>query len=450
MGDAEKPIFDIIAGTSIGAINSAILTSYVKENGTWEGSSERLVDFWDYITMESIPDRFSDYMTTWWEYWRKFLTDAATGEAARRYYASKEFMVTGVPKVFSPPHLVADKRFFDLFNAWYQYNNQPLKKSLEKFAKFPIATSREDNQPRLLLIAVDVGEGMPVVFDSYAKEDGTRRTGYGKLVVDEDAAGNNGKVIGFEHVLRYDDGITSDHVVASAAVPVNFDYVKLEAERYDPKTRGYHKETRYFWDGGILVNTPLMQVVASQRQYWYFVKGVRDTVPKLEVVQVNLHPTRIDDIPWDHDGVVNRQLDIVLGDRTQTDETVLLIFQTYADLANRLIKIAIENGVKQQVIDDLLDKPILTQERFVGVRGTKYRDAVEGAINLGEVLRIERRHDEHSISNKTFDFSSNTIKHLLQSGSNDAIAHIIKHFGSESLKAAGIHYDASDASGRVG
>jgi hypothetical protein len=52
--------------------------------------------------------------------------------------------------------MVADKRFFDLFNVWYQYDNEPLKKSLEKFAKFPIATSREDNQPRLL-IAVDVG-----------------------------------------------------------------------------------------------------------------------------------------------------------------------------------------------------------------------------------------------------------------------------------------------------
>jgi NTE family protein len=39
------PIFDIIAGTSIGAMNSAVLTSYVAENGTYEGSAERLIDF---------------------------------------------------------------------------------------------------------------------------------------------------------------------------------------------------------------------------------------------------------------------------------------------------------------------------------------------------------------------------------------------------------------------
>jgi predicted acylesterase/phospholipase RssA len=66
-GNAKRPIFDIIAGTSIGAINSAILTSYVKENGTWEGSAERLLDFWNYIATESMPDKLSDYMTNWWE-----------------------------------------------------------------------------------------------------------------------------------------------------------------------------------------------------------------------------------------------------------------------------------------------------------------------------------------------------------------------------------------------
>jgi hypothetical protein len=32
-----RPIFDIIAGTSIGAINAAILVSYVVENQTCEG-----------------------------------------------------------------------------------------------------------------------------------------------------------------------------------------------------------------------------------------------------------------------------------------------------------------------------------------------------------------------------------------------------------------------------
>jgi len=38
-GRGDDPIFHIVSGTSIGAINATLLVSYVKENKTWEGSS---------------------------------------------------------------------------------------------------------------------------------------------------------------------------------------------------------------------------------------------------------------------------------------------------------------------------------------------------------------------------------------------------------------------------
>jgi hypothetical protein len=47
VGREREPIFHIVSGTSIGAINAALLVSYVKENKTWEGSGERLVEFWE-------------------------------------------------------------------------------------------------------------------------------------------------------------------------------------------------------------------------------------------------------------------------------------------------------------------------------------------------------------------------------------------------------------------
>jgi NTE family protein len=55
-GKEKSTTFDIIAGTSIGAINAAILVSYVIENGTYEGSAERLIDFWNYLSKESIVE----------------------------------------------------------------------------------------------------------------------------------------------------------------------------------------------------------------------------------------------------------------------------------------------------------------------------------------------------------------------------------------------------------
>ena len=49
----NEPLFHIVSGTSIGAINAALLVSYVKENKTWEGSGERLIEFWEYLSTQS-------------------------------------------------------------------------------------------------------------------------------------------------------------------------------------------------------------------------------------------------------------------------------------------------------------------------------------------------------------------------------------------------------------
>ena len=51
-GSENEPIFHIVSGTSIGAINAAILVSYVKENKTWEGSDQRLIEFWEYLSTD--------------------------------------------------------------------------------------------------------------------------------------------------------------------------------------------------------------------------------------------------------------------------------------------------------------------------------------------------------------------------------------------------------------
>ena len=71
-----------------------------------------------------------------------------------------------------------------------------------------------------------------MVFDSYEKEDGTRKSEYGRYgrVKSGRSEKDPENTEEFEHVIRYDDGITADFVLASCSVPVNYDYTKLNVE----------------------------------------------------------------------------------------------------------------------------------------------------------------------------------------------------------------------------
>ena len=118
-GEKGRPTFDIVAGTSIGAINAAVLVSYVVENQTYEGSAERLIEFWNYLSKESLVDT-NTFFKPWWDYWHAINRDAASGEAARRYYSAKEFAYFGIPSVFYPHRPTYDNRFYDSDNTWYR------------------------------------------------------------------------------------------------------------------------------------------------------------------------------------------------------------------------------------------------------------------------------------------------------------------------------------------
>ena len=427
-GRKGRSTFDIVAGTSIGAINAAVLVSYVVENQTYEGSAERLVEFWNYLSKESMVET-NPFFKPWWDYWHAINREIATGEAARRYFSAKEFAIFGVPNVFYPHRPTSDSKFYDSDNTWYRYSNEPLRRSLERFAKFPIATTKEDAQPRLLLVAVDVADGIPVTFDSYPKEDGTRKTEYGRFL------SHNNKEIGFEHVAHYDEGITADQVMASGSYPVNFDFAKIEVESYfseptssrqvDAKTpgtvnaSGYRKSMRYFWDGGLMTNTPLMQLVLLHRQYWWRVRGVKDNVPRLGICVINLHPKKQTEIPSDRDGVINRNNDITFSDRTHQEETALLLISDYVDMIKELLKIAEEHGVERNLITDLLNRRTNFHGQFLKPR--RFQDILEGRFQIDEIIRVNRENDADTISNKTFDFSSETIKRLLERGYNSAL-----------------------------
>jgi len=223
--------------------------------------------------------------------------------------------------------MISTKPFFDNFsplnNTWYLYTNRPLKESLENFAKFPIATSFNHNQPRLLLVSVDVQEGAVVIFDSYPKdEQGTRReSGYGEFIVPEN---NDLKKGHYRYTISYPKRISSDYAMASGSVPINYTYTEIDGinklKSIDNQGNVTFDETpRYFWDGGILSNTPLRELIQSHKDYGFGVVGNEEDYASssdLDVYIVDVWPTKEENIPWDHDAVLDRKEDLLLNDKT--------------------------------------------------------------------------------------------------------------------------------------
>jgi hypothetical protein len=83
---------------------------------------------------------------------------------------------------------------------------------------------------------------------------------------------------------------------------------------------------------------------------------------------VNLHPTKQPEIPTERDGVINRKEDISFSDRTLQQEGVLLIISDYVDLARGLVKIAKDHGVKDNIIENLLDQETKVHGMFLRIR----------------------------------------------------------------------------------
>jgi NTE family protein len=170
-------LFDIVAGTSIGAINSSVLVGHYLKNNSWEGSAEKLLEFWNGLMCPTTADDLfhkNSLVRTSWDYFRIFNHEIADVESARRFWSIFEFAFTprGVTNMYkSIPHM--GSKFLNPFTdflPWWRYDYTPLRDYLSKFIDFPIKTSLEKGQPRLLLTSVDIQDfTSPLVFDSYEK-----------------------------------------------------------------------------------------------------------------------------------------------------------------------------------------------------------------------------------------------------------------------------------------
>lgn len=183
------------------------------------------------------------------------------------------------------------------------------------------------------------------------------------------------------------------------------------------------KTQRQFWDGGYHSNTPLRQLILAHRKYWYESlkrKDKRDLyrLPDLEVYIVNLHPSLVTNIPRDKDLIDDREHDILFHDRTNFDEHLGYLVSDYVDLAMELIELGKSKGLANYV-DEILNKAAKGFSRSKA-EPKKYKDIIEGRLDITKVWRIDRVEDTNDTFGKNTDFSQTSIMKLIEDGQYDA------------------------------
>jgi NTE family protein len=479
----NRPLFDIISGTSIGALNAALITRSVvdgirnSENANnlniqkiWDKSIQELEKFWLDITLPFIwISKSNPLFTESWNLWSKsasyyleylknflslyyqgqppnlqanylnpfylFLrpdlyTQPADVEAARRFFAWLLYPYASLARIVTPNFIQPDTKFFAGIPQFIRYDNRPLVNVIEKnywdSKRYPISTDYLKGEPRLLLVSVDILDATSAVtFDSYL-----RKTQYPKGKIDErenkeddSSYRANQKQQEEQRLIEYSDGITMEHVRASMSPHTVIDYPKFEDIQ--------NQETRYLWDGAFLSNTPLRELLHLHRYYWHDVKKVKH-VPHLEVYIINLYPTvernQIDP-PKDADTIQDREIDIRFHDRTRYDVKVARMISDYLILHGQLKNLAIkcinalaDDDIKKEFdteYNKLLDEMKPHSKGRSGSSRT-YRDLLEGRFDVTKVIYVNRLDDGQTIFGKAFEFSRETMENLRVQGYKDA------------------------------
>jgi NTE family protein len=192
-----------ICGTSIGGINGALIAGNPPERRV-----ERLREFWETVTKP--PIRIPN--VPW------FTKLPRNGNGHARYWTNKmsafAAMIQGAPGFFSPrpfPPVNSTAERPDLVS---YYDTTPLKETLARLVDFDLINA----QPmRFTALATNIRTGAPAYFDNREQK------------------------------------IAAAHILASASLPPSFPPTEIDGE--------------YYWDGGVVSNSPMQFVVDNRGRH---------------------------------------------------------------------------------------------------------------------------------------------------------------------------------------
>ena len=347
-------IFDVLAGSSIGAINTSIIAS--AQNAGIDEPSSILEDFWLSLSENmSFPNQFlqspfpfmsSDEMMAIWS----------------SFYS----MLYGNPKAFLPRWFNPDSKDYFMPYKWtYLYDKTPLKKTLKQYIdidklkkidRHRNSNNNKDNKApsRLIITSTDIQKGEPVIFDS-----------------------------------AYSD-IDIDKIVACAGYP----FYGL---------RWTEKDGKYLWDGSLLTNTPMLEVLRRSPQI------------NKKFYIVDVFPRQQKELPTNMIEVWHRARDIVFMDKTDKNIEMLKVTEKYLSLIKTIYDILHDDAAKVDQTTKNKLKEIELEYHSLNQKHGAY---------ITDLVRIGRREGSLHYLFEDADFSTYRIKKLIAEGEKD-VDHIL-------------------------
>ena len=235
-----------VAGISIGALNAAIWAGNPRERRV-----ERLRAFWETICRPPLlppspVNAAPPALEAWMHAWERWMTAVYAGEAWRAVLEGQNGFFR--PRV--PPPWALHRPGPDAAS-WYDI--APLRETLERFVDFDRIAAKDSI--RVSVGAVDVETG------------------------------------NFRYFDNRDERLGPEHFMASGALPPGFPAVRVGG--------------RWYWDGGLVSNTPLQAVLAGAPRH-------HDVL----AFQVDLWSAK-GEAPRDLYEVTNREKDIRFSSRTR-------------------------------------------------------------------------------------------------------------------------------------
>jgi len=230
-------------------------------------------------------------------------------------------------------------------NWTYIYDHTSLVKTLENYINYDKLKPDGNPNSRLILTAVNILNAQPLTFDS-SKEQ-----------------------------------ITPKHILATSAYPLyNFRWVEVE-------------QGIYSWDGSLLSNTPLREVIDAS------------PVNDKRIFLVENYPKKVDLLPKNLPEVYHRARDIMFSDKTEHSVTMSKVITMYLKYIDELY----------HLIENYIDLSKVDQEQLKNIRRKYKKIKRERGAEIKDLLYITR--DElfpHMYENA--DFSPQTIKESIKEG----------------------------------